>query len=112
MLTTSIGRLAEDAVCEYLQNKNFDIIAQNWRTRYCEIDIVAYKKRVIYFVEVKYRNNVNHGNGFEYITDQKVNRMHRAAELWVAKNNWYGSYTVSAASVTGVDYKIGFITDL
>ena len=68
MNTTNIGNQAEVAVCEYLQAQGYKIMARNWKTKYCEIDIVAAQKKVIWFVEVKYRQTDSHGSGLEYIT--------------------------------------------
>jgi len=39
------GNNAEQAVCNYLENNRFTIIARNYRKRYGEIDIIAQKKR-------------------------------------------------------------------
>ncbi len=44
-MSTQTGKLAEDEAAEYLSQNGFKIIARNWRNRWCEIDIVAQKKR-------------------------------------------------------------------
>lgn len=108
MLTTEIGLQAEEAVVEYLQSNGYDIIAKNWKTKTCEVDIIAYKNQMIYFVEVKYRSTQHQGRGFDYINKRKIRRMNYAAQLWVYKNNWYGGYALSAASVSGGDYTVEF----
>ena len=48
-----------------------EIIERNWRTRYCEIDIVSIKDDVLWFTEVKYRKNDDFGSGLEVITTKK-----------------------------------------
>lgn len=101
MNTTEIGRKAEVAVARYITAQGYDVIAQNWRTRWCEIDIVAQKSDTIYFVEVKYRKNSVYGDGFAYITPKKLRQMQFAADFWVACNNWRGDYMLMAAAVTG-----------
>lgn len=112
MLTTDIGLLAEDAVVDYLLNSNYDIIARNWKTKTCEIDIIAYKNKTIYFVEVKYRKRLRQGAGFDYIDARKLRRMEYAAQLWVCKHNWYGEYVLSGASVYGCEYTVDFIKQI
>ncbi len=112
MLTANAGRLAEDAVVEFLQNQDYDIIARNWRTQTCEIDIIAYKEQQIHFVEVKYRSQPFQGLGFDYIDTRKLRRMEYAAQLWVCKHNWYGEYVLSGASVSGLDYSVEFIRQI
>ena len=106
MNTTDTGRRAEQAVADYLKKLNYKILDQNWRTRWCEIDIVAQKESAIFFVEVKYRKTANQGDGLEYITPKKLQQMAFAAEFWVAQNNWQGEYTLAAASVAGENLKI------
>ncbi len=41
MTTTETGRRAETAAAVYLATHGFAILARNWRTRSCEIDLVA-----------------------------------------------------------------------
>lgn len=106
MTTTSTGRQAEDTAADYLKSKKYKILNQNWHTRWCEIDIVAKKKAVVYFVEVKYRKSADFGAGLSYITDKKLKQMHLSARFWVSENNWSGDYRLSAIEVTGDDYKI------
>jgi Holliday junction resolvase-like predicted endonuclease len=75
-------------------------LARNWRTKVCEIDIVANKNKIIYFVEVKYRSSDKQGSGFEYITPKKLSQMGFAAEIWVQQNNWNGDYRIAAAELS------------
>ncbi len=104
--TTDIGRSAERAVADHLRALDYDILQQNWRTRWCEIDVVAQKAQTIYYVEVKYRKNDYHGDGLAYITPRKLQQMHFAVELWVSNHRWNGDYILAAASVTGKEFEI------
>lgn len=107
------GRAAEDAAAKYLQNHGYKIISQNWRTRYCEIDIVAQKKNKVLFVEVKYRLNAGQGGGFDYITPAKLKQMSFAAEMWVHDNHWKHDYALAAVEVAGQDYAVtNFLADI
>ncbi len=47
------GKRYEDIACSYLKKKGFKIVYRNYRTKFGEIDIVAYKKGSLIFVEVK-----------------------------------------------------------
>lgn len=106
MSTTSTGRSAEDAAADYLNAKGYKILDRNWRTRWCEIDIVAEKDKCIYFVEVKYRKSEAWGSGLEYITPKKLKQMAFAAEFWVSSNKWAGDYGLSGIEITGDDFVV------
>ncbi len=103
----SSGQLAEDKAALYLKKNKFKVIDRNWRNRFCEIDIVAMKKNRVYFVELKYRQNIHHGSGLDYITDKKLQQMEYAANFWVTTNKFDGDYCLAAIELEGEDYKIG-----
>lgn len=106
------GEAAEDAVSSYLKNLGFKIIDRNWKTKWCEVDIVALKEKVMHFVEVKYRSSSEQGFGFDYINPKKLRQMQRAADSWVHINDWAGEYILSAAQVSGDNFEIDFIEEV
>jgi ribonuclease HII len=114
MKTVIRGKQAEAAVAEQLARDGYEIITQNWKTKVCEIDVIAKKAGIIYFVEVKYRGGQAQGGGLAYVTPQKLHKLHFAASVWAQFNNWDGDYRLLAASVTtdGVDYIIEEIIEL
>ena len=83
--TKSIGDRAESVVADRLESDGHEIIARNWWTKWCEIDVVSKKGDTIYFTEVKYRKNAKFGDGLSAITKKKQQQMHFAAELFVTK---------------------------
>ena len=87
--TRQIGDRGEQAATDWLTTDGHKIIARNWRTRYCEIDIVSMKDDVLYFTEVKYRKNSRYGDGLAAITNKKQRQMRFAAELFIAKHPQY-----------------------
>ena len=99
MSTTAVGKEAESHVADYLQQHHHKVLVQNWRTKWCEIDIVSTKKHTVYFTEVKYRSTSNWGSGLEYITDAKLRKMRFAAELWIAQHAWKGQACLQAAEL-------------
>lgn len=101
MNTTSIGRHAEARAAAYLRRHGYAVLQQNWKTRYCEIDIIAIKAKTIYFAEVKYRSNRSQGSGFDYITAAKQRQISFAAQLWVAQHGWLNPYELMAIEVDG-----------
>ena len=103
MKTTEQGVRAEQAVADLLDQQGFEVIDRNWKTKVCEIDIVAQKGNVVFFVEVKYRSSVAQGTGFEYIAAQKLKRINFAADVWRQAFDWGGDYRLMAAAVSGLD---------
>lgn len=106
------GAIAENRVVEYLKQNGYKIIDTNWKTKWCEVDIIAKKDGRIIFVEVKYRSSLSQGGGFDYITPQKLRKMNLAARSWVEIKGWSGEYLLSAAEVSGEDYAIEFIEQI
>lgn len=106
------GAEAEDKVCKYLVKNGYKVLDQNWKTKFCEIDIVAQKKKTIFFVEVKYRATDRQGGGFEVVDSAKLRQMERGAEAWVTQNDWEGQYTLSVAQVSGEQFVVSFIEDI
>jgi ribonuclease HII len=106
MNTTESGRRAEAAAKVYLEMRGYTIVEQNFRRPRCEIDIVARKREVIYFVEVKYRRTDEQGGGLEAITVSKLRQMRYAAAVWVAETKWHGEYELAAIEVAGPTYAV------
>ena len=99
------GRLGETAAADYLVAHGHKIIDRNWRTKWCEIDIVSEKEDILYFTEVKYRKN---GSGLDAITPAKQKQMHFAAEFYLQQhpdcNAKLAAIAVSGNSYTVTDF--------
>lgn len=100
--TKRIGDLAENAAATYLVGKGHTIVERNWKTKYCEIDIVSRKDATVYFTEVKYRAQPNQGGGLAAITPKKLQQMRRAAEFYAHVHHLDDvALLLSAVSLTG-----------
>jgi uncharacterized protein (TIGR00252 family) len=103
MNTTSIGRQAEDQAAKYLsKNFSYKLLAKNWRTRTCEIDLIMvsqHKAKTIHFIEVKYRKSEHFGGGINSINKNKLSRMHDAAQEWLEQNPDYSDYQINIAAI-------------
>lgn len=110
MTNYTTGHDAEKQAAEYLKRHGYEVQELNWKTRFCEIDIVANKDKTVWFVEVKYRKNTYQGYGYEYITRKKLEQMHFAAEMWVQTHRWSGDYRLAVISIDGAD--VHFIQDV
>jgi uncharacterized protein (TIGR00252 family) len=103
------GDRGEDIASIYLRDLGYEIVCRNWKTRWCEIDIIAKKDDCIFFVEVKYRKNTSYGGGLEYITPKKMQKMHFAAELWMNTEGYTGNCELKAIAVNASDNAIAMV---
>lgn len=105
--TKQIGDFAEEKVADFLRAENHEILARNWRTRWCEIDIVSKKGEKYYFTEVKFRKTADFGGGEAAILKKKIEQMKFAAEFFAHKNNLENiEMQLLGAIVEGEDFEI------
>lgn len=90
----------------YLEMREYKVIEQNWRRPRCEIDIIAEKNGVVYFVEVKHRHNDDQGGGLEAITPSKLKRMRYAAATWREESKYFGESQLAAVETAGSDFTV------
>lgn len=113
MTSYEIGRKAEQAAAEFLERKGCCIIDRNWRTRSCEIDIIASRSNILYFCEVKYRSSPICGCGLDYITRAKLKQMIFASRCWLGAHDWKGEIQLCAIEVSGKGFTVtAAVTDL
>lgn len=79
-----IGRLGEDAAVELLRRQGLRIVARNWRSGSYELDVVAERLGVLYFVEVKTRRAEGLTTPEEALTPHKCRSLQRAAQAFLA----------------------------
>ena len=84
----TIGSFGEDAAAEYLQSKNYKILARNYFGTHGELDIIAYdiKSDTIIFAEVKTRKNKMYGFASESIGKTKLKRLVGTAKQFIFEN--------------------------
>ncbi len=79
-----VGLSAESRAAAYLIAKGYRIVARRFRTPVGEIDIVARRRNVLVFAEVKARVRLD--DAAESVTDRGKRRIVAAAEAWLAAN--------------------------
>jgi len=96
---TEIGKLGEEIAKEYLQKHDYKILEQNYRTRYSEMDLVAYKDKWLIFVEVRTKIGEQFGSPEETLNKEKIQRLYRAAAAYATINRHKGSYRIDAVCI-------------
>ena len=87
----SLGRLGEGLAGAYLRQLGFSILARNARTRYGEIDLIAFDGRTLVFAEVKTRRTRTSAptrhppdEPLSWFRARQQVRMRRLAVAWLA----------------------------
>lgn len=109
----SLGNKSEDLVVRWLAGKGYRVISRNFSCRFGEIDIIAVKARVLYFVEVRSRRSVsdvagrakvgvalNFGEAIESVTSSKLRKIQKTAEIYIARNGrWDMDFSILLITV-------------
>jgi len=82
-----LAKFGEDITVQYLTNNNYQILERNFHSIYGEIDIICQKNRQLVFVEVKTRRSNRFGEALAAITNQKKDKIIRAAYEYIAKKD-------------------------
>ncbi len=80
-----VGQQGEDLVAHTLLKQGFVIVERNYRKQYGEIDIIARKKNLILFVEVKRRTHA-YFHLEELVTPSKQRKIIMVAKEYIAKH--------------------------
>ncbi|HET9174524.1 MAG TPA: YraN family protein [Candidatus Saccharimonadales bacterium] len=113
MATSATRYKSEQAAKVYLEMRGFHVIEQNYRRSRYEIDIIAKKENVVYFVEVQYRISSAYDNAYEYLSPSQLCKLQSAAESWLDEYKWHGNYNLSTIEISENTYSIlGFIENI
>lgn len=80
------GRQAEALAARFLARQGLRVLAQNFRCRGGEIDLVCRDGKALVFVEVRLRRNSNYGGAAASITATKQARIVLAARHYLSAN--------------------------
>ena len=83
-----LGISAESRAAAFLIAKGFRILGRRWKSPVGEIDIVARRRQLLVFVEVKARGDLD--AAAEAVTPRQRQRIAAAAEAWLAATGAHG----------------------
>ena len=78
----------EEQVAEYLKMHGFMLLAQNFRCRQGEVDLIGIHEECLVFVEVKYRKNSSVGMPEEAVNTLKQQRICRVSDYYRLTHPW------------------------
>jgi putative endonuclease len=83
-----LGRLGEQLAAEHLIRRGFRIVERNYRTRWGELDIVAFDGRTLAFCEVKTRRLSAPGRSpLESVHAIKRSKVRKMAGTWLIERS-------------------------
>ena len=84
--STARGKFGEKIAADYLVSTGYQIVSRNYRGGQGEIDIIARKKGITYFVEVKTRKSGALVSPAESVTPDKKRRLKSAVLAWLSEH--------------------------
>jgi putative endonuclease len=83
-----LGQLGEQLAAEHLVRRGFEIVERNYRTRWGELDIVAFDGETLAFCEVKTRRlNGDRQRTFEALHANKRSQVRKMAGAWLIERS-------------------------
>ncbi len=96
----SVGSYGEQLASDWLKQKGYKILAQNYKKVFGEIDIVASKDKIIHFCEVKTNKADNLAFQPEMRVDRKrFQRLARTADIFLRERRLQTDWQIDIISV-------------
>lgn len=111
MKNTSVtGAIGEAVAVEYLVRNGYEILAQNYRKPWVEIDIIAINCSIVHIIEVKtvsYETRqalewaISHETWRpeEQVHARKLHKLGQGSEAWIHDNNYEGEWQIDVLAV-------------
>lgn len=84
-----LGKWGEQKAKDYLLSEGYRLLAENWRNRYGEIDLIMLEGETVVFVEVRTKKNNNYGYGFETVNKKKQEQLLKMANMYLSAKKWW-----------------------
>ena len=102
-----VGKIGEDMARKFLEDRGYEIIEQNYKTRYSEIDLVTLRHGSgqakngdeMVFVEVRTKIGENFGTPEDTLDYKKKNKIRFNALSYTAFKKWAGPIKIDAICI-------------
>ncbi|MDF2431291.1 MAG: putative endonuclease [Mucilaginibacter sp.] len=94
-----LGRKGENLAKSHLENTGYEILDENWTHGKLEVDLIAYKDKVIIFTEVKTRTGNSFGEPEDFVDARKQKLLLEAADEYIYLMNHQGEVRFDIISV-------------
>ena len=82
-----LGKKGEKLAVDFLLDKGYDIVEQNYRFDKAEVDIIAKKNQTLAIIEVKTRSTSDFGDPQNFLKPKQIQRIVKAVDEYVLVNN-------------------------
>ena len=109
-----LGRRGELLAKTHLENEGYEILDENWTFGKAEIDLIAYKDRMIIFTEVKTRTGNYFGEPEDFVDTRKQKLLAEAAEEYIYLMNHQGEVRFDIVAIlfrSETSYQLNHIPD-
>ncbi|MFD2145106.1 YraN family protein [Mucilaginibacter antarcticus] len=109
-----LGRRGEALAKAHLEATGYEILDENWCHAKAEIDLIAYKDKVIIFAEVKTRSGNGFGEPEDFVDNRKQKLLVKAADEYIYLMNHQGEVRFDIIAIlfkSETNYKINHIED-
>ena len=109
----SKGKEGENLAVEYLLNHGYELLARNYRYKRGEVDVIVKKGKILCFVEVKLRSNVDFGHPEDFVSENQKSLIVAAADNFIYEINWHDDvrFDIVALSQNGAKVNIVHFKD-
>lgn len=97
--TTKLGARGERRAAWFYRLRGYSIVARNVRFRAGEIDLIVRRGGTLAFVEVKTRQSLTAGAGFDAVDARKQRQLITLASLWLARHPHPGEVRYDVVSL-------------
>lgn len=94
-----LGRKGESLAKTHLLQLGYEILDENWTFGKAEVDIIAWKDKIIIFTEVKTRTGNYFGEPEDFVDNRKQKLMVEAAEEYIYLMNHQGEVRFDIISI-------------
>lgn len=109
-----LGRRGELMAKTHLEKEGYEILDENWTFGKAEIDLIAYKDRMIIFTEVKTRTGNYFGEPEDFVDTRKQKLLAEAAEEYIYLMNHQGEVRFDIVAIlfsSETSYRLNHIPD-
>jgi putative endonuclease len=94
-----LGIKGEDLAVSFLKETGYRILKRNYRIGHSDIDILAQDESSLVFIEVRTKSREDRGMPEDTLTANKLRRMKKTAELYIAFNHYRGPARLDAVCI-------------